>query len=224
VLWQQGESDVIAKTTTEKYGRERARHSTHGATAWGVQPPWLLAKSTLHPTVYNDPEGEGRIRKAIDELAVRPGFQSGPDTDTLTGKHRGDAKSRRHFSALGQAKAAEMWAEVLKKNLNAPRKVEETLADLHLLTPAWASPVVHRESSVLLQMKDGGRLRPGSRSRPPKVLEHTATVDGRPVDRAYLRRRTSAAGNASRAVSGRRPSFEAARCSRDARPEKPTRA
>jgi hypothetical protein len=158
VLWQQGESDVIAKTTTEKYvANERAiRHAA--ATAWGIQPPWLLAKSTLHPTVYNDPEGEGRIRKAIDELAARPGFQPGPDTDTLTGKHRGDAKSRRHFSALGQAKAAEMWADVLKKNLNAPRTVEESLADLHLLAPAWASPAVHRESSVLLQMKDGSPI------------------------------------------------------------------
>ncbi len=156
VLWQQGESDVIAKTTTEKYvaNMRTIRHSA--AIAWDIQPPWLLAKSTLHPTVYNDPEGEGRIRKAIDELSARPGFQAGPDTDTLTGKYRGDVKSRRHFSAVGQAKAAEMWVEVLKKNLMSLRKVEETLSDVHLLTPAWASPVVHRESSVLLQLKADG--------------------------------------------------------------------
>jgi lysophospholipase L1-like esterase len=180
VLWQQGVSDVIAKTATEKYvaNVRSIRHAA--ATAWGIQPPWLLAKSTHHPTVYNDPEGEGRIRKATDELAARPGFQSGPDTDTLTGKHRGDAKSRRHFSALGQAKAAEMWTEVLKKNLNAPRTVEETLADLHLLVPAWASPVVHRESSILLQMKDAGPITARLAFPAAEIVEVT-TADRRHV-------------------------------------------
>ena len=177
VLWQQGESDVIAKTATEKYvaNLRAIRHAA--ATAWGIQPPWLLAKSTLHPTVYTDPAGEGRIRAAIDDLAARPGFRPGPDTDTLSGPHRGDAKSRRHFSALGQAKAAEMWGEVLKKNLTAPRRVEEALADLHLLAPAWASPVVFRESSVLLQAKDGpatARL-----AFPAAEILEIATADGR---------------------------------------------
>ena len=38
------------------------------AKAWGFEPPWLLAKSTHHPTVYHDPAGEGCIRNAIDEL------------------------------------------------------------------------------------------------------------------------------------------------------------
>ena len=178
VLWQQGESDVIAKTTTEKYvaNVRTIRHAA--ATAWGLQPPWLLAKSTHHPTVYNDPEGEGRIRKAVDELVARPGFQPGPDTDTLTGKYRGDAKSRRHFSAIGQAKAAEMWAEVLKKNLTSPRRVEETLAELHLYEPAWASPVVRRESSVLLRMTDDGPVT-ARLAFPAAEIAEVATADGR---------------------------------------------
>lgn len=178
VLWQQGESDVIAKTTTDTYvANVRAvRHAA--AAAWGAQPPWLVAKSTHHPTVYNDPEGEGRIRKGIDELAAQPGFQPGPDTDTLTGPHRGGATSRRHFSALGQAKAAEMWAEVLKKNLSAPRTVEETLAGLHLLAPAWASPVVYRESSVLLQAKDGAPVTARLAFPAAEVVE-IATADRR---------------------------------------------
>ena len=158
VLWQQGESDVIAKTTTEKYAANMRAIRHAAATAWGTQPPWLLAKSTLHPTVYNDPAGEGRIRKAIDELTARPGFQPGPDTDKLDGLHRGDAKSRRHFSALGQKKAAEMWVEVIAKNLKSQRKLEETLPDLHLLSPAWASPIVYRESSILLQEKPDGAI------------------------------------------------------------------
>ncbi len=158
VLWQQGESDVIAKTTTEKYvANLRAIRRTASA-AWGMEPPWLLAKSTLHPTVYNDPAGEGRIRAAIDVLTARPGFQAGPDTDKLDGLNRGDAKSRRHFSALGQKNAAAMWVEVIAKNLKSRRKLEEALPDLHLLSPAWASPMVYRESSVLLQMKPDGPI------------------------------------------------------------------
>ena len=119
VLWQQGESDVIAKTTATKYFENLKTIRETAAKAWGFEPPWLLAKSTLHPTVYNNPEGEGRIRSAIDELVKLPGFRPGPDTDTLTGENRGDAKSRRHFSGIGQRRAAEMWFAVLKRELTA---------------------------------------------------------------------------------------------------------
>ena len=109
VLWQQGESDVIAKTTAENYiANIRAIRDTSAA-AWGFEPPWLLAKSTLHPTVYNDPEGEGRIRGAIDSLSQLKGFRPGPDTDTLANENRGDAATRRHFSGVGQKNAAQMW-------------------------------------------------------------------------------------------------------------------
>lgn len=185
VLWQQGESDVIARTETARYvANVRAiRHAA--ATAWGTQPAWLLAKSTLHPTVYTDPAGEGRIRAAVDELAARPGFSPGPDTDTLTGEYRGGAQSRRHFSAAGQAKAAELWAAVLTKHVAAPPRVEEMLADLHLLTPAWAAPVVRRESSVLLRAADGpatARL-----AFPAAEVLDVATADRRhQFDRAAL--------------------------------------
>lgn len=117
VLWQQGESDVIAKTSTEQYVANLKSIRETAAKSWGFEPPWLLAKSTHHPTVYNDAEGEGRIRNAIDELVKVPGFRAGPDTDTLKGENRGDAKSRRHFSGIGQRRAAEMWFAVLKREL-----------------------------------------------------------------------------------------------------------
>jgi hypothetical protein len=117
VLWQQGESDVIAKTTSETYVANLKTIRETAARAWDFEPPWLLAKSTLHPTVYNDPAGEGRIRGAIDELVKLPGFRPGPDTDTLAGENRGDAKSRRHFSGIGQRRAAEMWFAVLKREI-----------------------------------------------------------------------------------------------------------
>lgn len=155
VLWQQGESDVIAKTTTEQYVKNvRAIRSAAGQ-KWVYAPTWLLAKSTLHPTVYTDAEGEGRIRKGIDELIKLPGFKAGPDTDTLAGENRGDAKSRRHFSAVGQKRAAAMWFETIKAHLAQPPSLFDRLGELSLIEPAWASPAVRRESSVLLKSKDG---------------------------------------------------------------------
>jgi hypothetical protein len=113
VLWQQGESDVIGKTSTEQYLANLVKIRSTAAEAWGFEPCWLLAKSTHHPTVYNDPEGEGRIRAADDELVKLPGFCAGPDTDKLRGENRGDINSRRHFSAIGQTRAAELWRQAI---------------------------------------------------------------------------------------------------------------
>ena len=115
VLWQQGESDVIAKTSPEQYIANLTSIRETAVGAWRFEPTWLLAKSTHHPTVYNDAEGENRIRSAIDELWKRPGFNAGPDTDTLKGENRGDANSRRHFSAIGQRHAADMWLTAIRR-------------------------------------------------------------------------------------------------------------
>ncbi|MFH1301983.1 MAG: neutral/alkaline non-lysosomal ceramidase N-terminal domain-containing protein [Planctomycetota bacterium] len=125
VLWQQGESDVIAKTSTEQYVKNINAIREAAAKVWGFEPPWLLAKSTLHPTVYNDPVGEARIRTAIDELVKQPGFLSGPDTDTLKGENRGDNKSRRHFSGIGQRRAAQMWQESIRREV-IPKEAAES--------------------------------------------------------------------------------------------------
>ncbi len=117
VLWQQGESDVIAKNSTAGYVTNIRRIRDAAEKGIGFARPWLLAKSTLHPTVYNDSEGEGRIRAGIDELIKLPAFLAGPDTDTLTGENRGDNKSRRHFSGVGQRRAAEMWLTSIQNEL-----------------------------------------------------------------------------------------------------------
>lgn len=109
VLWQQGESDVIEKTPAETYIRNMIKIREAAAREWRYEPTWLLAKSTLHPTVYNDPIGEERIRNAIQQLWRRPHFAPGPDTDLLSGENRGDANSRRHFSGIGQRRAALLW-------------------------------------------------------------------------------------------------------------------
>ncbi|MBL8850719.1 MAG: hypothetical protein JNG89_13650 [Planctomycetaceae bacterium] len=120
VLWQQGESDVIGKTSTDQYVANLVKIRTTAAEAWGFEPCWLLAKSTHHPTVYNDPEAEGRIRAADDKLVELPGFCAGPDTDALQGENRGDINSRRHFSAIGQTRAAELWRQAILANMRGP--------------------------------------------------------------------------------------------------------
>ncbi|MBI5757738.1 MAG: hypothetical protein HZA46_04395 [Planctomycetales bacterium] len=109
VLWQQGESDVIEKVESDVYVRNVTSIRQSLANEWGFEPPWLPAKSTLHPTVYNNPVGEGKIRTAIDTLWKTPGFRPGPDTDTLGGENRGGPKSRRHFTGIGQRRAALLW-------------------------------------------------------------------------------------------------------------------
>ena len=109
VLWQQGESDVLEKTPTDTYVKNMIGIREAAARAWQFEPTWLLAESTLHPTVYNDPVGEDRIRQGIRQLWKRPHFAPGPDTDLLSGENRGDANSRRHFSGIGQRRAALLW-------------------------------------------------------------------------------------------------------------------
>ena len=122
VLWQQGESDVIEKTSTEDYIKNMIRIRESAARTWQFDPTWLLAKSTLHPTVYNDPPGEERIRDAIHQLWKRPHFAPGPDTDLLSGENRGDIKSRRHFSGVGQRRAALLWFVAIWNQVEKPSR------------------------------------------------------------------------------------------------------
>ena len=109
VLWQQGESDVIEKTSTADYIKNLIRIREVAARTWRFEPTWLLAKSTLHPTVYNEPLAEEQIRAAIHQLWKRPHFGPGPDTDLLGGENRGDLNTRRHFTGIGQRRAALLW-------------------------------------------------------------------------------------------------------------------
>lgn len=109
VLWQQGESDVIERTSTADYVERVVTIRTAAMREWGSDVPWLPAKSTLHPTVYRRPLEEEQIRKAIQQLWSTPGFRPGPDTDVLDGENRGGPQSMRHFSGIGQRRAAQLW-------------------------------------------------------------------------------------------------------------------
>lgn len=184
VLWQQGESDVIAHTSTDDYVAAVGRIRGAAVRAWGFEPPWMLAKSTHHPTVYDDPDGEARIRAAIDRLTALPGFAAGPDTDTLRGESRGGIGSRRHFSAVGQRAAAGLWKTVILERLGRPARGVESasllLADLRLLEPAWTGAVVWRESSVLRAAAAGEPAR-ARLAHPAARILAVATADGREV-------------------------------------------
>ncbi len=120
VLWQQGESDVIEKVASDVYVTNLRTIRTGLARAWGFEPPWLLAKSTLHPTVYNDAKHELMIRSAIDRLWKTEGFRPGPDTDILGGENRGGPNSRRHFSEVGQRRAGLLWFAAVWAELHRP--------------------------------------------------------------------------------------------------------
>jgi hypothetical protein len=119
VLCQQGESDVIEKTTAARYVKNLTTIHKTLAKEWGFDPVWLPAKSTLHPAAYNNPDGEQVIRNAIDELWRHEGFFPGPDTDILGGENRSVLLSQgRHFTALGQRRAALMWFASVWELLN----------------------------------------------------------------------------------------------------------
>ena len=120
VLWQQGESDVLHRTTAAQYIENLTRIHRSLDEAWGFSPPWLVAKSTLHPVAYNDPAGEAVIRDALDELWRRPGFSPGPDTDILGGENRSLLVSQgRHLTAIGQRRAGLMWFASVWQFLNS---------------------------------------------------------------------------------------------------------
>lgn len=122
VLWQQGESDVIERITTDVYVERVIAIRAEAMKQWGRELPWLPAKSTLHPTVYRRPENEEAIRNAIQKLWSMPGFRPGPDTDILDGENRGGPTTMRHFSGIGQRRAAQLWFVSLWTELH---RVEE---------------------------------------------------------------------------------------------------
>lgn len=122
VLWQQGETDVMEATSAKTYKHNLMLMKRDTERHWRISRPWMLAKSTLHPVKYHDPEGEGIIRQAIDELWETPGFVPGPDTDILggIGVHRAPAEASRHYTLLGQRRAGLLWFAALWHFLNQP--------------------------------------------------------------------------------------------------------
>lgn len=102
VLWQQGEADARAGTSTAAYEAGLAA-LIRTLRAGHVSAPVLLARSTR----CLDADGTA-VRAAIARVAARePGVAEGPDTDLLSGPLRADGC---HWSSAGATAAARLWA------------------------------------------------------------------------------------------------------------------
>jgi lysophospholipase L1-like esterase len=105
VLWQQGEADARAGTSSDEY-LEHFRAVLTVLRERGIAAPILVALSTR---CRND--GSEEVRKALRIAAQsEPGVAIGPDLDVLTGSLREDGC---HFSAAGLEMAAELWSRAI---------------------------------------------------------------------------------------------------------------
>lgn len=105
VLWQQGEADAKAHTSTQAY-RQGLAELRRSLDAGGIRAPVVAALSTYCPG-----SDGSKVRAAIRQFARSgKGFIVGPDTDALQGAMRsGDC----HFSAAGLRAAAAQWTTTL---------------------------------------------------------------------------------------------------------------
>lgn len=111
VLWQQGESDVAYGTSTDDYAAALRALRSGLVEATGLDRPWLPAKSTHHPLGIEDVAREEPVRAAVDRLWSEPGFEPGPDTDSLRGpSYRAGWFRGAHFTAAGQQASGLLWA------------------------------------------------------------------------------------------------------------------
>lgn len=106
VLWQQGEADALAHTTTAAYlhGLGELRRLL---VARGVDAPVVAARSTYCPG-----SDGSQVREAIRQFARSvKHFMVGPDTDALRGAMRSGGC---HFSEAGLGAAAAEWTATLR--------------------------------------------------------------------------------------------------------------
>lgn len=103
VLWQQGEADSRAGTSTDDYSERLDRLAVILDEA-GAKAPIILARSTICRSAPNE-----AIRRAITAKASADRhFRLGPDTDVLAGE--GFRRDGCHFTSAGLESAARMWA------------------------------------------------------------------------------------------------------------------
>jgi hypothetical protein len=120
VLWQHGESNVIAATPPETYRARFLQLRQSLDEHLGHRIDWLVAKSTYHPTVYSKPDLETALRAEIAAMWRREvGVYPGPDTDQLGGPARSPRGFSQHLSREGQHLAGALWFSALLRHLEA---------------------------------------------------------------------------------------------------------
>ncbi len=109
VLWHQGESDTLVKTSAETYC-ERIKTIVEALNKdAGYQLPWLVAQASFHPG-SQAPEQE-QVAKGQQLLWAKKICLQGPVTDDLLGaEYRHDGV---HFNQKGLDKHAERWFDAL---------------------------------------------------------------------------------------------------------------
>ncbi len=118
VLWAQGEKDVQDGMTPEEWTRRLKRLQRALADRLDFTPDWLVAKSTRHPTVYDMPDEEAALRKAVDRLWRKDEtIFPGADTDRLIGDNRAGLGESAHFSIEGQRRAAWLWFHAVMSHI-----------------------------------------------------------------------------------------------------------
>ena len=109
VLWHQGESDTLVKTSAETYA-ERIKLIVDALNKdTGYALPWLVAEASFHPG-SQAPE-QAQVAKGQQLLWAKGICQQGPITDDLLGaEFRHDGV---HFNQKGLEKHADRWFEAL---------------------------------------------------------------------------------------------------------------
>ncbi len=139
VLWHQGESDAMGKTSASVYQSTLQNVVSAFRSSTGCQQPWMIARATHNGAQYwmqnyqlslADAEAakwasEVEIRKAQNAVAQSPTFLTGPDTDLMVAlKYRYDDL---HFSADGLALHGKLWAQRVLGLLKSPMQIEKDL-------------------------------------------------------------------------------------------------
>ncbi|MEM7397174.1 MAG: sialate O-acetylesterase, partial [Verrucomicrobiota bacterium] len=121
VLWHQGESDSLARTSAETYC-ERLKTIIESLNKdAGYTIPWFVARASFHPG-SKEPE-EQQVAEGQQLLWQRDIAHQGPDTDDLGKEYRSDAV---HFNQRGLIAHAERWFKALSAAYNGKSVQKET--------------------------------------------------------------------------------------------------
>ena len=111
VLWHQGESDSLAKTTAEQYRDRLAQVIRSLRKDVGYDVDWFVAQASFHPGCgkpQQEPVAEGQKLLWESKVAF-----AGPITDDLLGKeYRSDGV---HFTEKGLQVHAQRWCEAITR-------------------------------------------------------------------------------------------------------------
>ncbi len=109
VLWHQGESDTLVKTSAETYC-ERVKTIVEALNKdAGYRLPWLVAQASFHPG--SQAPAQESVAKGQQLLWTKMICFQGPVTDDLLGReYRHDGV---HFNQKGLEKHAERWFDAL---------------------------------------------------------------------------------------------------------------